>query len=369
MYLLTTLRALFVLLAFMVGLSIQNAFHKEVPQEVWFPLLMAALAACMVAVEVVFQRKYLAGLVAVFFGLVLGLASTFIVTLLLITFVPAEYYKRFIEPVGPMISLFMCYVSVTIVFQTRDRLRLVVPYISFSNVGRKRGGLLLDTSVFIDGRIFDLCQTSLVGDELIVPGFVVSELQALSDSADTAKRARGRRGLDVLGKVRHNTRVVLRIEEADFPELSGVDAKLVRMARENDAMIFTGDLNLAKVARVENVEVVLLQELAAAMRPIVAPGERLQVRVVRPGEEREQGVGFLEDGTMVVIENARAQVGREAAVEVLRLLATPTGRIVFARIAGGDETVRASDNNLRASGVGGTSGEDGRVSAGLRDSA
>lgn len=364
MYLLSTLRALFVLASFFVGISIQNAFPKEVPQEMWFPLLMAALATCTVAVEVIFQKKYLAGIVAVFFGLILGLGATFIFTLLMITFVPGDYYKRFVEPIGPIVSLFLCYLSVTIVFQTRDRLRFVVPYMAFSNVGRKRGGLLLDTSVFVDGRIMDLSQTSMIADELIVPTFVVKELQALADSADSSKRARGRRGLDVLAKLRANTRLVVQIEELDYPELSGVDAKLVRMARERDLLIFTGDLNLSKVARVEGVEAILLQELAAALRPIVTPGDRFNVRVLKAGEEREQGIAYLEDGTMVVVEAGRAAIGRDVSVEVLRLLTTQAGRIVFARMSGG--SAQDSDKNIRPASTG--EGQK-HISQGLRDSA
>ncbi|MBI3828890.1 MAG: PIN/TRAM domain-containing protein [Planctomycetes bacterium] len=355
MYLLTSIRALFVLLAFFVGLGIQNAFQQEVPQEMWFPLLMAALAACLVAVEIVFQKKYLAGLVAIFFGLILGLVATFITTLLLAFLLPPAYYSEFIRPLVPVISLFLCYLAVTIVFQTRDRLRFVVPYMAFSNLGRKRGGLLLDTSVFVDGRILDLCHSSLISDELIVPSYVLKELQALSDSEESIKRARGRRGLDVLGKLRGNTRMILRIEEADYPELSSVDAKLVRMARERDAIVLTGDLNLAKVARVEGVETILLQELAVALRPIVTPGDRLTVHVLRPGEERDQGVGYLEDGTMVVVEAGRGVVGRDVQVEVQRLLTTHTGRIVFARMSDGAGHSRDSEKGLRPA-----SNSDGR---------
>ncbi|MCW8129647.1 MAG: PIN/TRAM domain-containing protein [Planctomycetota bacterium] len=358
------MRALFVLAAFFVGISIQTAFPREVPQEMWFPLLIAALATCTVAVEVVFQKKYLAGLVAVFFGLILGLGATFIFTLLMITFVPGDYYKRFVEPIGPIVSLFLCYLSVTIVFQTRDRLRFVVPYMAFSNVGRKRGGLLLDTSIFVDGRITDLCQSSMIADELIVPSFVIKELQALSDSADGTKRARGRRGLDVLAKLRANTRMILHIEELDYPDLTGVDAKLVRMARERDLLVFTGDLNLSKVARVEGVETILLQELAAALRPIVTPGDRFNVRLLKAGEEREQGIAYLEDGTMVVVEAGRHAIGRDVPVEVLRLLTTQAGRIVFARITGGSG--QDSEKNVRPASSG-----DGQkhVPQGLRDSA
>jgi len=351
MYLLNTLRVLFVIFAFLVGLGIEKTFTDLMPQQGLFPLLMAALAACMVTVEVVFQKRYLAGLVAVFIGLVLGLGATFIATSLLERFVEKEYYKRFIEPLGPMITLFLCYLTVTIVFQTRDRLRFVIPYVAFSNQGRKRGGLILDSSVFVDGRIVELCHTSLLADDLIVPEFVIHELQALADSADAMKRNRGRRGLDVLSKLQHNPRLIMHVEAQDYPELTGVDAKLVRLARDRDALVLTGDQNLAKVARVEGVEAILLQEVAASLKPLVTPGERLHVKLLRPGEDRDQGVGYLEDGTMVVVEGGRGGLGQEVEIEVLRLLSTQAGRIVFARPtvplppAGHD-----SDKSLKAAG-------------------
>ena len=230
-----------------------------------------------------------------------------------------------------MITLFLCYLTVTIVFQTKDRLRLVVPYVAFSHHGRKRGGMLLDTSILVDGRIAGLSQTSLLSEELVVPHFVIGELQALSDSANSLKRARGRRGLDALAKLQGNPRLALRLDEADYPEIHTVDAKLVRLAKVLDAILFTSDHNLAKVARIEEVEVVLLQDLASALRPIVTPGERLAVMIVRTGDERDQGVGFLEDGTMVVVESARECIGQELEVEILRLLTTHAGRMVFAR--------------------------------------
>jgi len=192
---------------------------------------------------------------------------------------------------------------------------------------------LLDTSAVIDGRFAELHRTGFLDGDLRVPGFVLAELQTLSDSADDGKRARGRRGLDLLAASSGGPDAV-RVFDADYPEIAGVDGKLVRLARDLDCEIVTVDYNLSQVARVQGVQALNINELAAALRPNHLPGEQIRVAVIREGKEPDQGVGYLEDGTMVVIQNGRSLVGTQADTVITSVLQTSAGRMVFGRPVG-----------------------------------
>jgi uncharacterized protein YacL len=190
--------------------------------------------------------------------------------------------------------------------------------------------LLLDTSVIIDGRIADLIEANFIEGTLVVPRFVLHELQQIADSNDPVIRARGRRGLEMLTRLRQNKRNEVKIHDADFPEEPEVDAKLVRLARVLGAKLYTNDYNLGKVAELQSILYVNLNELANALKPVILPGEIFTLRVVREGKDKGQGVGYLNDGTMVVINNAQNMIGQQVSVKVLSLLQTGAGIIVFA---------------------------------------
>jgi uncharacterized protein YacL len=189
---------------------------------------------------------------------------------------------------------------------------------------------LIDTSVIVDGRVLDIVETGFLEGPFVLPRFVLRELQLIADSADPMKRTRGRRGLEVLSKLQES--IVLEIVDQDYADLSGVDAKLVRMARERGAKLITNDYNLNRVAQVEGVDVLNVNELAGAVKPVVLPGEELHVAIVRDGKEAHQGVGYLDDGTMIVVENGRRLIGEEADVTVTSVLQTVAGRMIFAKI-------------------------------------
>jgi uncharacterized protein YacL len=191
---------------------------------------------------------------------------------------------------------------------------------------------LLDTSVIIDARIGDIVPTHFLDGDLVIPGFVLEELQTIADSADPLKRARGRRGLECVRSLQAGyDRVV--ISEQDYPSLSEVDAKLVKMAKELNARLLTTDYNLNKLAQIQGVDVLNVNQLANALKPVVLPGESLEVRVIREGKEVDQGVAYLDDGTMVVIEGGSRKVGQEVAVEVTSVLQNPSGKMVFTKLA------------------------------------
>ena len=191
---------------------------------------------------------------------------------------------------------------------------------------------ILDTSALIDGRVFDVCKAGFLEGELVVPAFVLVELRHIADSADNLRRSRGRRGLDVLAKMQEELHVPLRIEEKDYEDETEVDVKLLRMARDMQGAVLTNNYNLNKAAGVAGVKVLNINELAGALRPVVLPGEDMPVRIVREGKEPGRGVGYLEDGTMVVIENGRRSVGDRVSVEMTTVLQTSAGRMIFGRM-------------------------------------
>ncbi|SPP65606.1 PIN/TRAM domain-containing protein [Nitrospira lenta] len=200
--------------------------------------------------------------------------------------------------------------------------------LSSSSTGLK----VLDTSVIIDGRVADLCETGFLEGTFFVPQFILHELQHIADSSDSLKRARGRRGLDILNKIQKMADVDVRIVDEDFPEVKEVDSKLVVLAKKMGARIMTNDLNLNKVAELQGVRVLNINELCNALRPVVLPGETIRVFVLKEGKEAGQGVAYLDDGTMIVVDNARRCIGRNVDVVVTSVLQTTAGRMIFTRL-------------------------------------
>lgn len=191
---------------------------------------------------------------------------------------------------------------------------------------------VLDTSVIIDGRIFDICKTGIVEGTLVIPGFVLQELRHIADSADNLKRNRGRRGLDILNRIQKELDIAVRVEERDYDDLNEVDAKLLRLAQENGGVVVTNDYNLNKVAAVQGVPVLNINELANAVKPVVLPGEEMTVSIVKDGKEHGQGVAYLDDGTMIVVDGGKRHMNAEVDVIVTSVLQTAAGRMIFARL-------------------------------------
>ena len=201
-------------------------------------------------------------------------------------------------------------------------------------------GLIVDTSVIIDGRIAEVCETGFIEGRLIVPQFVLQELQYIADSSDSMKRARGKRGLDVLKQIQTNKKVEVEITDRDFDNIREVDSKLVALAKEIGSKVLTNDSNLNKVAELNGVGVLNLNKLATAMKPVVLPGEIMNILVLKEGKEHGQGVGYLEDGTMVVIDNGREMLGKSVDVTITSVLQTTGGRMIFSNLK--DEMTRAA---------------------------
>lgn len=198
--------------------------------------------------------------------------------------------------------------------------------------GRPLQAIVIDTSVIIDGRIADVCETGFVEGEIVVPQFVLQELQYIADSPDSTKRVRGKRGLDILKTLQKNEKVAVKILDKDYPEIKEVDSKLVALAMELQGRVLTNDANLTKIAELRGVKVLSMNRLATALKPVAMPGEVMNILVLKEGKEHGQGIGYLEDGTMVVIDNAKEHLGKNVDVAITSVLQTTGGRMIFSRL-------------------------------------
>jgi uncharacterized protein YacL len=217
----------------------------------------------------------------------------------------------------------------------------------FTDSASRKSCKVLDTSVIIDGRIADICKTGFLEGTLVVPHFVLRELQQIADSADSAKRNRGRRGLDVLEKIKSVPDVSVQIVEKDYPDVKEVDLKLIELAKEMGAKIVTNDFNLNKVSQLRGVDVLNINELANALKPVVLPGETMKVFILKEGKEYNQGVAYLDDGTMVVVDNARRMIGKTIATQVTSVLQTTAGKMIFGRFPDEAESGGSSQQSVR----------------------
>jgi uncharacterized protein YacL len=277
------------------------------------------------------QKTPLADILGGTIGMVIGLLAAYL-------FAPEI---RGIPVVGLPIqffaSLLLAYLGLRIGFTKReDLLSLFGGRLAQKDKDKKHNykvgeAKLLDTSVIIDGRIADLVQTGFLDGVLIIPSFVLEELQHIADSSDVLKRNRGRRGLDVLNRIQKELKVKVQVVEIDFDDIQEVDSKLVRLAKQMSGKVVTNDFNLNKVCELQGVAVLNINDLANALKPIVLPGEELNVQVIKDGKEYNQGVAYLDDGTMIVIEGGREHIGGKLDVLVTSVLQTSAGRMIFAK--------------------------------------
>jgi len=299
----------------------------------------AGAAVVVILLDLIFRDKNISVVSAVFFGLLVGL----VVAMLLGPVVDMyEVAPKVGEAVKVGIAAVASYLAVSLILQTKDDFRFIIPYIEFAR--QQKGGrpMLLDTSVIIDGRIADIAETRFLDAPLIVPRFILRELQGIADSSEKMKRDRGRRGLDILNRLQTTPHVDIRIQDTGVKAGpgEGPDQMLVGAAVQLGGRIVTVDYNLNKVARLSRVEVININDLANALKPAAIPGEELEVNVLKPGEEEGQGVGYLEDGTMVVVEDGRDAVGDTVTITVTNVLQKSAGRMIFGRIAGANRRRR-----------------------------
>ncbi len=331
---LIVLRAIFLMVAVGLGVRVVNS-HTLPPDSQWLPWAtfvgIVVVALMVMSIDVLTPRKRLETISAAYFGMIVGLFFTYVLQLALSPILPpdAGYTPWALMVVG----MVLCYTCISLLLQTKDDFRFIIPYVEFAKEVKGIKPFVLDTSVVIDGRIADLVEADAFDNPLVMPRFVIGELQRIADSSERLKRTRGRRGLDVLDRLRKNPRVDLRIDDRDLPDFTGqpVDLKLVLLAKHLEGKVVTNDYNLNKVARLHGVGVINLNDLANALKPAFLPGEAVAVHIVKPGEEPGQGVGYLDDGTMVVVEGGREHLDQQVQIHVTSVLQTSAGRMIFGR--------------------------------------
>ncbi len=337
--LILVVRLLFMVLLMAVTLLTlaSQAVPGEFESSAFTGLLVAAAALGLVIViaDAATPNKRLTSVVAVYLGVCFGLIGALAVGSLIdqvstaweIKGGPAATYLQLTKAV---FGIILCYLSVSVVLSTKDDFRLVIPYVEFSRQLRGLRPMVLDTSVLVDGRINELGDTGFFDAPLLVPQFVVDELQTLADSSDRTKRSRGRRGLDTVRRLQSNPNLDVTIEEARVDGVS-VDHKLIEYSRAEGHRLVTTDANLKRVCEIKGVTALNLNDLAGTLRNVVSAGDRIAVAIVKPGENPGQGVGFLPDGTMVVVEDTGSLVGETITATVSNTLQTSAGRLVFAK--------------------------------------
>jgi uncharacterized protein YacL len=299
----------------------------------YWPLVGAVIGfvtfSALILVEVFIRKISIRNLSAGLFGLVFGVFMSWILTTV-IKLIPMR--PDIFLSIQIVFLVIFCYFGMAIALRGKDEFSLIIPYIKFERRDQEEQLIILDTSVIIDGRVADICQTKFLSGRLVIPRFILKELQQIADSQDTLKRTRGRRGLDILNKIQKSTYIDVKIAEEDFPELTEVDSKLIKLAKVLGGKILTNDYNLNKIAELQGVTVLNINDLANALKPVVLPGELMQVRITKEGKEYNQGVAYLDDGTMVVVDNARYLIGQSLSAIVTSVLQTSAGRMIFAKV-------------------------------------
>jgi len=335
------LRCVFVLVTVSVMISVVNSpellaalssSKLDIDDAGWLvAIVVLGSSALAIGVDMMSKQKNLDVISSVFFGIVTGLFLTYVFGLALTSLLENNPLFGHIRLVFGVI---ICYFCISVLLQTRHDFRLIIPYVEFAKEVKGHKPLVLDTSVVIDGRIADLADTHVIEGQLIMPRFMLLELQNIADSSDKLRRTRGRRGLDILNRIRNSDNIDLVIHDQELPEMNAQpnDLKLVLLAKHLGGKVVTGDYNLNKVAKLHNVDVINLNDVANSLKPVFLPGEKFDVKIIKPGEESGQGIGYLDDGTMIVVEGGRAHVGDQIEVGVTSVLQTSAGRMIFGKL-------------------------------------
>ncbi len=321
------IRIFFLVLSAVIGYLIGNVYGHEMLG------IMIALASAvlLILVEVGMKQVSVRGLSSVVFGLLFGVIMAKLIADTIALVPMGESIQASIRVV---LTLIFAYIGAVIALRGKDEFNLIIPYVRFRRTDLKDGVVVLDTSAIIDSRVFDIYRTHFLAGRLVVPRFVLQELQRLADSEDDLKRQRGRRGLEILRNMQKDTGMDVRMHEDDpASDEAAVDLKLVKLAKVLEGRLCTTDFNLSRMAAIQGVDVVNVNDLVNAVKPVVFAGEELDVHIVKDGKEDNQGVGYLEDGTMVVVTEGRRHMGQRVKAVVTSVLQTQAGRMIFAKMS------------------------------------
>lgn len=343
--LLFIIRALYILIC--VGAIATFSFSKNVSAptivtENPFPsfLVMLLLTMSILMIDVLIPRKRVEVMSAIYFGLLIGVLLAYLLNLALR---PLFEMRDLFGTEGDAFQggatllsiLILPYLCITFMLQTKDQFRFVIPYVEFSRELKGGRPMILDSSALIDGRIADVVETNIIDAQLVVPQFILQEVQDIADSHDKVRRSRGRRGLDILKRLQQNPKVDIRVQETEVTNSKTVDQRLIELSREQNGRLVTNDVNLNKLAGVQGVDVINLNDVSNALKPRFIPGEHVRIRIIKEGEGQGQGVGYLDDGTMVVVEHGVRQMGHEVDTVVTSVLQNSAGRMIFSRLVDG----------------------------------
>lgn len=322
---LLSVRLLFVFISMVIGYQ-----ALELKGTGWIGMLVGFGASIIIILLEIGMRKVsVRGLSSSVFGLILGLIMSKLVSdAFSLAPIPADQLAQ----VRVTLTLVFCYLGMVIGLRGKDEFNVIIPYIRLRRQDQMEEVTIVDTSVIIDGRILDILKTKFVEGKLIIPKFVLKELQQIADSTDPMKRQRGRRGLEMLHTMQKDAAQSISLHDEEFPEIHEVDAKLVKLAKVMEAKIMTVDFNLNRVASLQGVKVLNINEMANALKPVVFPGEQMHVKLIKEGKEHNQAIGYLEDGTMIVVEDSRRFIGQDIKVTVTSVLQTQAGRMIFAKL-------------------------------------
>jgi len=333
---LVVLRAIFVMVSVGIAVLIFNSGPMR-QADAWVPwavlLGMIALPLTVIGIDSSLRRKDLTVITAVYFGLLVGVFLNYVAILALTPILSAIRDNPVVGWLPLILGMLLCYICTSLLLQTRDDFRFLIPYVEFARDVKGLRPNLLDASAIVDGRIADLADAGIFQSRFVVPSFVVDDLQAAAEAPEKQRRLRGRRGLDILSRLRESKTIdieVLAPVDEVAPEASD-ESRVVAMARRLGGRILTNDANVVKIASVRSVQAININDMALALKPTFVPGDHVDVRLVKPGEEPGQGVGYLDDGTMVVVDGGRDQIGRTVHASVTSTLQTSAGRLVFAK--------------------------------------
>lgn len=327
MWELITIRCFFIVLLTVLGYTV-----SEVNPLFWAGI-GASVAITIVILEMVGRRVSLKGLSSGVFGVLLGMLISVIFGLAVDQFpIPDDVPRVIIDNLKLFVTVIFVYLGLTLGVKGQDEFSIVIPYIRFKRGELSKEEIIVDTSSIIDGRILDIVKTTFIEAKFIVPRFVLNEMHALADSTDHMKRQKGKRAIEILHELKRQQNIDIEVVDEDVTSVKTVDEKIIKLAQKHNGKVLTTDYNLNRLAQFQGVTVLNINELANALKPSLVTGSRFSLKLVKEGKERTQAIGYLEDGTMVVVEGGKNSIGKSVNVEVSSVLQNPSGRIIFTKV-------------------------------------
>ncbi|HNZ66196.1 MAG TPA: PIN domain-containing protein [Planctomycetota bacterium] len=338
------LRLLFVVTSSSVSYQISVGITGSAPfapVNIFSILLGTLISIGIILLEIQYSSRFISAIFTIILGLLIGFIASnlFIQAFLLVPHIqvlrkisPSHKAILVQESLEVGVTFFFCYLSLVVLFKTKNRYKILIPFIELNKEEEEKAQhFIIDTSVIIDGRILGMLETKLLNGIIIIPKFIIQEIQTLADTSDRSKRIRGRRGLEILTQIEQKPNLQIRYDNETYPQIKKVDDKLICLAKRYSGILVTNDFNLNKIATLQHIDVININAVANALRPPVLPGNVLQIRVIKQGEDPNQGIGYLEDGTVVVIDNGWGQPEKIIDVVVTNVLQTNVGRMIFAK--------------------------------------